>query len=216
MYACFLLLGGGGLAVLATGLVDSVRLRSDNHVTILGEINDTTSTQFSNDLYSIITDQNLTRYDEDALDLYVYIDSPGGYVESGLKMLSEIKKYNLSCVAVHAYSMAFTLFQACAVRLIADGTGRLMQHQMSYGVMGNHLQILSHIDLMKQMNSYLTKLQADRIGVTPDVFEQLVSNDWWLFSDVAVERNCADKAVQVWCSDDLVRTNRCPLVERGS
>ena len=206
LYSCCYILSG--LLACSSEFIESVHLTKDNYVGIIGEINDTTSAKFSNDLHSLmLMNNNYTRDDE----IYVYIDSPGGYVDYGFNIVSEIKKYNLSCVAVNAYSMAFTIFQACAVRYISE-TGKLMQHQMSYGIAGNHLQILSQIDLMKQMNSYLMQLQADRIGISVDVFEQLVSNDWWLFSNVAVEMNCADKIVQIWCSNDIIYEERCPMV----
>ena len=41
-------------------------------------------------------------------DVYVYLDTPGGSVESGNKMLMEIQKYNLSCVTDEIY-MGFVL-----------------------------------------------------------------------------------------------------------
>ena len=38
-------------------------------------------------------------------NLLLYLDTNGGNVEDGMKIISEVKKYNISCIAETAYSM---------------------------------------------------------------------------------------------------------------
>ena len=185
-----------------------VMLGSDNHINLMGNINSTTSWQFTKDLNALILRTNKK---VDNSDMYVYIDSPGGHVDAGMKIMSEIRKYNISCVADKAYSMAFAIFQSCANRYITM-SGHLMQHQMSYGVEGTHLQVVSYVEMMNQINDYLTRLESQRIGIPQHEFENLVSNDLWLFSDVAVERNFADQIVELWCTDELIDRKKCPFM----
>ena len=188
--------------------IPTVMLGSDNHVSLMGVINSTTSGRFIKDLNALILP---TKPKKDNSDMYVYIDSPGGHVDAGMKIMSEIRKHNISCVADKAYSMAFAIFQSCANRYITT-SGRLMQHQMSYGVEGTHLQVVSYVKMMDQINDYLMRLESERIGIPQQEFENLVSNDLWLFSDVAVERNFADQTVEMWCTDELIDIKRCPFM----
>ena len=191
--------------------IPTVMLGSDNHVSLMGVINSTTSERFIKDLNTLFLPTNPKKNNSDNSDMYVYIDSPGGHVDAGMKIMSEIRKHNISCVADKAYSMAFTIFQSCANRYITT-SGRLMQHQMSYGVEGTHLQVVSYVKMMDQINDYLMRLESERIGIPQHEFENLVSNDLWLFSDVAVERNFADQIVELWCTDELIEIKRCPLM----
>ena len=75
-----------------------IQLNSTNVITIRDEIDDAVASQF---IYKLNLLQNK--------NVYVYLDTPGGSIESGNKILMEIQKYNLSCIAERAYSMGFVL-----------------------------------------------------------------------------------------------------------
>lgn len=153
-------------------------------------------------------------------EIYVYIDTHGGSVYHGLKIVDEIRKYNISCIAQNAFSMGFAILQSCYKRFITE-TSRLMQHQMSYVINGNHEQVLQHIKLMEQIDHYINNMQSNRIGMNLTYFKTLVSNDWWLFGKNAIDMNCADEIVNVKCSQNLTNTyyqenkkiySKCPLI----
>ena len=63
----------------------------------------------------------------------VYIDSPGGSVLAGVKIIDQIEKYQMSCIASKAISMGFVIFQSCHNRLVTSSS-QLMQHQISFGI----------------------------------------------------------------------------------
>lgn len=63
----------------------------------------------------------------------LHIDSPGGSVGLGLKLVEAIEANGqVTCIARNAYSMAAVIFQACKVRLI-EPLGILMLHPVSIG-----------------------------------------------------------------------------------
>ena len=84
---------------------------------------------------------------------YVYIDSPGGSVGAGARMVAELRQRNYTCVVDTAHSMAFALVQACARRLVRP-SGSLMQHQITvsnvHGELGKVLARLRSVDRLRQ------------------------------------------------------------------
>ena len=92
------------LMVSVSGL-ETVTLNKDNHVSLLGTVNKTSIDKLMRDIYHL-----------DKRNFYLYINSPGGYVEDGerfvshLQFLQETGK-NISCIAENAHSMAYYIFQ---------------------------------------------------------------------------------------------------------
>jgi ATP-dependent protease ClpP protease subunit len=156
--------------------------------------------------------------------VFIYLDTPGGSVESGNRLLMEIQKYNLSCIADRAYSMGFVLLQGCKTRYIRP-YGRIMQHQISYGVKGEKGKIDSYQQFIHQLEDDLVTIQANRVKLTPQEFRYKTMNEWWMIGRHAVENDCVDNIADVFCDDALTRQNytinygpieliysQCPLV----
>jgi ATP-dependent protease ClpP protease subunit len=157
-------------------------------------------------------------------DVFIYLDTPGGSVESGNRLLMEIQKYNLSCIADRAYSMGFVLLQGCKTRYIRP-YGRIMQHQISYGVKGEKGKIDSYQQFIHQLEDDLVTIQANRVKLTPQEFRYKTMNEWWMIGRHALENDCVDSIADVFCDDTLTRQNytvkygpieliysQCPLV----
>jgi len=210
----YLLLG----LCLMSGLVNAfnlIELNTTNVLSIQGEINAALASSFIYDLNKR----------KDKKGLYVYINSQGGSVESGNQIVLEIQKYNLDCIAERAYSMGFVILQACNKRYIRP-YGKLMQHQMSYGVANEKAKVESYVNFVDQMNEILVSMQADKIKMSNQVFKEKTYNEWWMFGKYAIENNCADEIVHVSCNDKLTKQNetqeysnyeitfsKCPLIE---
>jgi len=187
-------------------MYNDVTFDNFNHVNLKGDISDDMVNKFLVDFHNVRLRNQLKKQNE---TMFVYIDSHGGEVIAGLKIVSEFRKHKVSCVVDRAYSMAFVILQACEHRYVTP-TGQLMQHQMSYGIQGTHSQIVSQVNMMTQMNNWIVEFQARRIGMEVYIFEYMVSNDWWLFSDTALDWNCVDGIIDVNCGEDLIKTYRCP------
>ena len=189
-------------------------LDTNNTLLIRGEINDKQATQFIYELNQKSKKKNL----------YVYLDTNGGSVDAGNKIVNEIHKYNLSCIAQKAISMGFVILQSCNKRYITP-LATLMQHQMSYGIMNEKAKVESYVEFIKQIGDELTEMQAKKIGMTSKRFNEKIYNDWWSFGKTALKNKCADEMVDVKCSTRLTNTtyeidngmyihtySKCPLV----
>ena len=172
-----------------------ITLNSTNHVLIRGTIDSDLASSFVYNLNSL-----------ENKDVFVYLDTPGGSVESGNKILMEIQKYNLSCITDRAYSMGFVLLQGCKNRYIRQ-FGRIMQHQISYGIQNEKGKIDSYANFIDQVEDELVEMQSSKIGMERDAFRLKTMNDWWMMGKYAIQNNCADEIVDVYCDPKLVKKN---------
>jgi ATP-dependent protease ClpP protease subunit len=192
----------------------SIFLNTSNVITIRDSIDDDTATRF---IYDLNQKKNKT-------DVFVYLDTPGGSVESGSKILMEIQKYNLSCIADRAYSMGFVILQGCKNRYIRP-YGRIMQHQISYAVKNEKAKVDNYVHFIDQIEDELVAMQADRIGMDHNEFRLKTMNDWWMVGRYALNNKCVDEIVDVYCDEKLTRQNmtiefgpavliysKCPLI----
>lgn len=193
---------------------NSITLTTTNCLTIKGPVTEESTTDF---IYSLNKMKNKN-------NIYVYLDTPGGSVEHGNKIVSEIQKYKLNCIADRAYSMGFVILQACKQRLITP-YGRIMQHQISYGVANEKAKVESYVSFVNQLEDEMTEMQSSRIGISGEEFSRRTYNDWWMVGKNAILANCADRLVDVKCSVKLTKENytrndgwnkitysKCPLV----
>jgi ATP-dependent protease ClpP protease subunit len=180
-----------------------IELNQDNTLLIRGEINDKLATEF-------VFDVNKRKIKS---DLFVFLDTNGGSVDAGNKIIYEIQKYNLSCIAHKAISMGFVILQSCDKRYVTP-LATLMQHQISYGIMDEKAKVENYVEYIKQVGDHLTLLQSKKIGISKREFERRTYNDWWMFGEKAVQENCADELSKVVCTSKL--TNATYTEDKGS
>lgn len=183
--------------------VKDIKLTPKNSLLIRGQITDKTATDFVYELNKRHTKKGL----------YVFLDTNGGSVDAGNKIINEIQKYNVSCIANKAISMGFVILQSCHKRYVTP-MATLMQHQMSYGVANEKEKVESYVQFIKQIGEHLVEMQANRIGLNPSEFKLRTFNDWWIFGENAIKENCADKMANVKCNPTL--TNQTYSVDHGS
>mgnify|MGYP003706001287 CR=1 FL=1 len=196
------------LLAVASGFMNStiakpIHLNTQNVLLLRGEITEKLATQFVYELNQKTNKKNI----------YVFLDTNGGSVDAGNKIVGEIQKYSLDCIAHKAISMGFVILQSCRNRYITP-LGTLMQHQISYGVSDEKAKVESYADFIKQIGDYLNGMQADKIGIAHDEMQRRTYNDWWLFGNNAVKANCVDEIASVTCSSKL--TNQTYSIEKGS
>ena len=194
--------------------IKSINLDTSNVLTIKGTIDEQSASQFIYELNK----------KSDKSSIYVYLDTNGGSVESGNKILKEIQKFNMSCIADRAYSMGFVLLQGCNRRYITNFS-RLMQHQISYGLQNEKEKIENYVKYIDEIDTELNSMQAERLNMTLQDFKHKTLNEWWVFGKNALKHNMVDKVVNVYCSQELTHSNytvtnhmytmtysRCPLI----
>lgn len=175
-----------------------VELKNKNFVVIRGPIYQETTNKFFTDLNDFYGDE-----------LFIVINSPGGSVMEGMKIIDHIKtlasnNIKTKCIADFAASMAFAILQSCQYRYTIS-SGILMQHQMSLEVSGNLFSIKTYMDMINKININLDTEQANRINLDYNEFVSKITNDWWISSFTAKEDNVVDDIVMVTCHDVLYK-----------
>ena len=173
-----------------------IELNTDNVLTIRGTIKEDNVNRFIYELNKMDNKQ----------DIYVYLDTNGGSVSAGTKIVNEVEKYNMSCIAQRAYSMGFVILQSCAKRYITP-YATVMQHQISYGMANEKAKVESYVGFVDQIGHQLEKMQASKIGMCPKSFKEKTYNDWWLSGTNIIEENVADEVVDVTCTKELTTSN---------
>jgi len=165
-----------------------ITLTNDNFILLKGEINEESSEKFIND-----TDTHNYKY--------IVIDSPGGRVDSGFKIISQIHKKQLICIAINRVaSIAFAIFESCDTRYILENT-ILFQHfpnielSQTYDL-GEIEELYSGmIDAyIKVRDVYIHKLK-----VSDSEYKLLTKKGWTIDSKEAININAADKIINIKC-----------------
>lgn len=130
-------------------------------------------------------------------EVYLVIDSPGGSVLDGAKLVSYMRaskmKINTVCETLCA-SMGFHIFEAGHKRLVLE-KAVLMGHPASGGARGTIEEMKSMIDMIKL---YVDRMDADiasRAGIPFDEFKVMMLNNSWLEGRDAVAKKLADEIV---------------------
>ena len=164
--------------------------------------------------------------------IYLYIDSPGGGVYTGVKFIEFAKSVrNLHTVTSYAASMAAAIVQQLPGKRYVMDSGLFMFHR-AYGSFSGQMEtgeLESKIALWKRVVKQSESRQAKRIGITLREFKLRLINEWWLYGEDSVYANVADEVVDVRCSMKLskqtykvrrfgllrtytVKYSRCPLI----
>lgn len=137
-------------------------------------------------------------------DLYLILDSPGGSVFDGAKLISYMEASSIKVNTVVyglCASMCAQIFAHGKTRYMVDRT-TLMYHQASGGVSGNvkgMKNLLNYIDReVQKLDAYV----ADRAGISRKDWDDVVSVDKWIAADDAVASHLADSLAVVSVNND--------------
>jgi ATP-dependent protease ClpP protease subunit len=174
----------------------NINLNKTNTVRLVGEINEKLISKAIDDIYNI-----------KSYELYIYIDTGGGSVYEGQKLINTIEymkdKKNISCIVQQAMSMGFVILQSCPHRLSLKG-GVLMQHQISTMINDQKTRLKNYMKFLDDLEDNILIEQANRIGITKSKFIELTYNDWYLTSYKALEYNVIDEIVVVGCDKSIM------------
>lgn len=173
--------------------------------------------------------------ESDSDNLYLYLDTPGGSVIDGERLIQTIHALErtgkqVTVVASMALSMGFDILQYSGTRLITKGA-ILMQHQMASRVSGNVMSMNELMTFTNYIYNSTCEHQAHRLGMTVEQFKIRVNDEWWMYGKQGLENNAADDEALVLCTSELIKDtvsetfytwfgpvtlvfSKCPLVER--
>jgi len=150
----------------------------------------------------------LTKMKSDVI--YIYLNSPGGNIVEGFRLMNTIKVLqesgkNVVCIADYAASMAFSILQSCTTRLIIEN-GIIMQHQAAISLVGQMTRVREDLRMSELLVEKLNKGDADRLKMSLKDFKNRINDDWWMFDKEAIDNKAADAVTLVKCDLSLANT----------
>jgi hypothetical protein len=150
--------------------------------------------------------KDIKRLEDKKVDkIYLVIDSPGGEVLHGFRLIKFIEKYdNIETITIRAASMASALVEAVKGKRYVVTNGLFMFHR-SFGAQ-------KESDLLP-----LEIINSERIGISLTEYRDRALTDWWIRTGKgAVEQNVADKVVQLKCDASLLNKHEDSMVTLGA
>lgn len=171
-------------------LIHTLSLNPDRTLSIFGEVNYSTE--------SLAAD--ITRLSKKSKEpIVILIDSPGGSVFSGEKVVSAMEASRADvytvCVGMCA-SMAAIIHQYGTKRLATDRSV-LMFHDASGMLGGRVSEMLSLLSLIKRKLEKTNHYIANRAKMPYAEFIALEANNFWIDSEDAMEKNLVDDLVVI-------------------
>ena len=168
------------------------RLLKERIIFLTGEVNDLVS--------SVICAQFLFLESEDPKkDIFLYINSPGGVVSSGLAVYDTMQyiKPDVSTVCIgQAASMGSLLLAAGKKgKRFCLPHSRIMTHQPSGGVQGQASDIEIHAREIINLKKKLNKIYEKHTGQNLNTIEKMMDRDHFMSSEEAKKFGIVDKVV---------------------
>lgn len=169
------------------------RLLKERIVFVSGEVCD--------EMSSLICSQLLFLEAEDPnKDIYMYINSPGGVVTSGMAIYDTMQYIKPDICTI-------CMGQACSMSsfLLAGGTkgkrfslpnSQIMIHQPSGGAQGQATDIEIRAKLILDLRKRLNKIYADNTGQKLSVIEKAMDRDNFMTPDEALKFGLIDKIIE--------------------
>jgi ATP-dependent Clp protease protease subunit len=139
-------------------------------------------------------------------DIAMYINSPGGYVSSGLAIYDTMQyiRCPISTVCIgQAASMGSLLLAAGAKGMrIALPNARVMLHQPSGGYQGVATDIERHAEEIIELKRRLNNIYVRHTGQDYDVIEKKLDRDTFLTAEEARDFGIVDKVFERRTAED--------------
>jgi ATP-dependent Clp protease protease subunit len=169
------------------------RLLKDRIIMLQGEINDHVA--------SLIVAQMLFLEAENPeKDIYLYINSPGGVVTSGMAIYDTMNYIKPDVVTIcmgQAASMgAFLLSSGAKGKRFALPHARIMIHQPLGGAQGQATDIEIHAKEILRMKKELNKILAENTGQSVRKIEKDTERDFFMSAEEALKYGLIDKVLK--------------------
>ncbi len=168
------------------------RLLKERIVFVVGPINDHVA--------SLVTAQLLFLESEDPKkDIFLYINSPGGLVTSGLGIYDTMQyiKPDVStlCIGQAASMGSFLLAAGTKGKRFSLPNSRIMVHQPSAGYQGQATDIEIHANEVLSLKKRLNEIYSKHTGKTVEEIKSALERDNFMTPDAGKEFGLIDKVV---------------------
>ncbi len=130
-------------------------------------------------------------------DIFMYIQSPGGYVHSGLAIYDTMQyiKPDVStvCVGMAASAGSMLLMAGAKGKRVALPNSKIMIHQPSGGFKGQATDMEIHVKDMMETKNRLNNLYAKHTGQKLDTITDAMERDNFMTAEEAIEFGLVDK-----------------------
>ena len=174
------------------------RLLKDRIIMLSGEVNDT--------MASLIVAQLLFLQSEDPdKDIYLYINSPGGSITSGMAIydtMNYIKPDVVTiCTGMAASMGQFLLTAGAKGKRYALPNSEIMMHQPLGGFQGQATDIEIHAKRILNIKNKMIRIIAENTGQTVEKIRQDIERDFFFSADEAREYGLIDKVIDNYAQD---------------
>tara|TARA_B100001121_G_scaffold194798_1_gene170180 strand:- start:147 stop:758 length:612 start_codon:yes stop_codon:yes gene_type:complete len=169
------------------------RLLKERIIFLTGQINDSVA--------SLVTAQLLFLEAEDPKkEIYLYINSPGGLVTSGLGIYDTMKyiKPDVStlCIGQAASMGSFLLAAGTKGKRFSLPNSRIMVHQPSAGFQGQATDIEIHANEVLSLKKRLNEIYSKHTGKSVDEIKTALERDNFMTAEAAKSFGLIDEVVE--------------------
>ena len=169
------------------------RLLKDRIIMLSGEINDAVAS-------TVVAQLLFLEAEDPEKDIYIYINSPGGVVTSGMSMFDTMNYIKPDictiCIGQAASMGAFLLSAGTAGKRFALPNARIMIHQPSGGAQGQSTDIQIQAKEIQRLKDNLNTLLAKHTGQDVKKVELDTERDNFMSATEAFEYGIVDKVIE--------------------
>jgi len=169
------------------------RLLKDRIIFLSGEINDAVAS-------SIVAQLLFLEAEAADKDIYLYINSPGGVVTSGLSIFDTMRYIKPDvctiCIGQAASMGAFLLSSGTHGKRYALSHARIMIHQPLGGAQGQATDIAIQAKEILRMKDELNRILADNTGQKIDKIAKDAERDFYMSAAEAKDYGLVDKVLE--------------------
>ncbi|MGL5984383.1 MAG: ATP-dependent Clp protease proteolytic subunit [Cetobacterium sp.] len=143
-------------------------------------------------------DGEMKKFESCIEKIVLSINSSGGYVDSGMALVNVIESSKIP-VEAHVHwgaSMAFVIIQSCHVRKMYK-RGRIMWHNISSGVQGDHETMKETVKQMEQDKKLIDSLILDRTKLSEKDLKSIyrAKKDKYFYAEECIKMELIDEMI---------------------
>lgn len=169
------------------------RLLKDRIIMLSGEVNDAVAS-------TVVAQLLFLEAEDPDKDIYLYINSPGGVITSGMSMYDTMNYIKPDictiCIGQAASMGAFLLSSGAKGKRYALPNARVMIHQPSGGAQGQSTDIQIQAKEIQRMKDSLNGILASQTGKDIKTVEEDTERDFFMSAAEACEYGLIDKVLE--------------------
>ncbi len=169
------------------------RLLKDRIIMLSGEVNDAVAS-------TVVAQLLFLEAEDPDKDIYLYINSPGGVITSGMSMYDTMNYIKPDictiCIGQAASMGAFLLSSGAKGKRYALPNARVMIHQPSGGAQGQSTDIQIQAKEIQRMKDSLNSIIASQTGKDIKTVEADTERDFFMSAAEACEYGLIDKVLE--------------------